>query len=99
LTKKIVREKLEIFKLHEALIAINELISFGDKYVNDNEIWKETESKKDILLGLVVILDNVSALLAPFLPQTAETIQKSIIWTDHKTLIVEKSGALFPRLN
>ena len=99
LTKKTVHEKLETFRLHEALIAINELISFGDKYVNDNEIWKETESKKDILLGLVVILDNVSALLAPFLPQTAETIQKSIIWTDHKTLIVEKSGALFPRLN
>lgn len=99
LTKKTVHEKLGTFKLHEALIAINELVSFGDKYVNDNEIWKDPESKKDILLGLVVILDNVSALLSPFLPKTAETIQKSIIWTDQKTLRVEKSEALFPRLN
>lgn len=98
-TKTVVDEKIHAFRLHEAIGAINELISFGDKYVNDHEVWKETDSKKKEILNLIVILDNVAAFLKPFLPETAEKISKSINWLDRKNLEVRKGESLFPRLN
>lgn len=97
--KKRVDQKIHEFRLHEAIGAINELISFGDKYVNDHEAWKETDSKKQEILSLVVILDNVAGLLKPFLPETAEKISQSIVWIDGKNLEVKKGAVLFPRLS
>lgn len=98
-TKKTIDSKLTEFRIHEAVAAIDELISFGDRYVNENEVWKETESKKEIIINLIVILDNAASFLKPFLPETAEKIEKSIKWVDKKTLTVEKGEVLFPRLD
>ncbi len=98
-TRKIIDLKLSEFRIHEAVAAIDELISFGDRYVNENEVWKETESKKKIIINLIVILDNVASFLKPFLPETAEKIEKSIKWVDEKDLMVRKGEILFPRLN
>ena len=97
-TKEVIDEKIHAFRLHEAIGAINELVSFGDKYVNDHEVWKETDSKKKEILNLIVTLDNVAAFLRPFLPETAEKISKSINWLDKKNLEVRKGESLFPRL-
>ncbi|TSC82743.1 MAG: methionyl-tRNA synthetase [Parcubacteria group bacterium Gr01-1014_20] len=96
--RNLLDKKIHEFKLHEAIGAINELISFGDKYVNDHEVWKEAESKKKEILNLVVILDNVAGLLKPFLPETAGKISQSIVWIDDKNLEVKKGAVLFPRL-
>lgn len=98
LTKKQVDEKIHAFRLHEAVLAINELISLGDKYVNDHQVWKDTESKKKEILNLIVILDNVASLLLPFLPEISEKISKSINWLDKSNLEVKKGAVLFPRL-
>lgn len=98
-TRKIIDLKLSEFRIHEAVAAIDELISFGDRYVNENEVWKETESKNKIIINLIVILDNVASFLKPFLPETAEKIEKSIKWVDEKDLMVRKGEILFPRLN
>ncbi len=97
-TKKQVDEKIHAFRLHEAVSAINELISLGDKYVNDHEVWKDTENKKKEILNLVAILDNVAGLLLPFLPETSEKISKSINWINKNTLEVVRGAGLFPRL-
>ena len=94
-----VDEKLIDFKIHEAIIAINDLISFGDKYINDNEIWKETKQKEDKLFNAVVILDNVASLYQSFLPETSWNIAKNIVWPDEKVLEVKKGAVLFPRLS
>ena len=94
----LIDEKIHAFRLHEAIGAINELISFGDKYVNDHEVWKDTDSKKKEILNLIVLLDNVAAFLTPFLPETAEKISKSINWLDKKNLEIKKGAGLFPRL-
>ncbi len=96
--KKLVEEKIHAFRLHEAIGAIPELISFGDKYVNEHEVWKDTENKKDKVLNLAVILDNVSSLLKPFLPETAGKIEKNIHWLNEKNLEIKKGEVLFPRL-
>lgn len=93
-----VDEKIHEFKLNEAVFAINELIALGDRYVNDHEVWKDTNSKKKEILNLVVILNSVAALLSPFLPETAEKILKSINWLDKNSFEAQKSAGLFPRL-
>ncbi|MCH7759745.1 class I tRNA ligase family protein, partial [Patescibacteria group bacterium] len=94
-TKKIVNQKLEEFKFHEALMSIWELISYGDIYINNKEPWKKHDSK--VMFNLVVILDNVASLLKPFLPQTSEKITQSIKWKDN-VLRIKKLEILFPRL-
>lgn len=97
------REKVygatENFKLHEALAALWGLISFGDAYVNEKKPWaiEDAKAKEAAIFNLVVILDNVAALLQPFLPETSEKITQCIKW-DGNTLKIEKAEKLFPRL-
>lgn len=98
-TKIAVEEKIHAFRLHEALTAINGLISFGDKYVNEHEVWKDTESKKDKVLNLIVLVDAVADLIRPFLPETAEKISKCIVWSGKEELEVKKGKVLFLRLS
>jgi len=99
--KKAVEENLDKFKFNEASAAIWELISFGDKYVNEKQPWNIRHQTSDFRLqtitNLIVILDNVAALLKPFLPETAEKITKAINWEGDK-LQVKKIASLFPRL-
>lgn len=99
-TKKTVEEKINSFKLNEAMQAIMALVAFGDFYVNKNEVWaiKDQGLKKKAIFNLIVILDNVSAALSPFLPETAEKITKRIIWKGNK-LEIKKGEVLFPRLS
>lgn len=99
-TRRTAEQKIREFKLHEALTAIWNLISFGDEYVNKNQIWAITDEneKKEKIFNLIVILDNVAALLKPFLPASAEKIEKSIHWFNTNHLQVKKMPILFPRL-
>jgi len=99
--KKLAGQKLEEFKLHEALEVIWALIHFGDQYVNAKKPWAKELAEGDrrsAIYNALVILDNVAALLAPFLPETSEKITKAIKWED-KNLRVEKFGVLFPRID
>ena len=99
-TRKLVYQKLEEFKFNEALAAIWDLISFGDAYVNDKKPWDTAivkDQRSKIILNLVIILDNVAALLKPFLPETAEKITSAIAW-EGDSLRAKKIGSLFPRL-
>ena len=77
------------------------LVAFGDFYVNKNEVWaiKDQGLKKKAIFNLIVILDNVSAVLLPFLPKTAEKITQNIQWLGDKTLEIKKGEVLFPRLS
>lgn len=95
----VVYQRTEEFKFHEALAAIWELIAYGDAYVSRTEPWDiEYEEKKDqAIFNLVVILDNVAALLRPFMPGTAEKITHHIEWHGNK-LRIKKGEVLFPRL-
>jgi len=95
--KKMFEKKIEEYKFHEALISIWDLISFGDRYVNENKPW-ETKNKK-IIVSLVVILDNIGALIEPFLPETASKIKNSIQWPFDNILKITKLETLFPRLH
>lgn len=97
--KELVFQKLGGFKFNEAAKEIWDLISFGDTYVNKTEVWaiKDEKIQNKTIFNLIVILDNVAALLKPFLPETSERITKSIVW-QNKTLFVKKPEILFPRI-
>lgn len=99
-TQKIVDAKIKDFKLHEALAAIWELISFGDKYINENKPWAKSlsaNSKSQIVGNTLYILENVAKLLKPFLPETAEKILGAIQHSG-ENIEVNKLPPLFPRL-
>lgn len=98
-TKNAVDQKVEEFRLNEAISAVWGLIGFGDKYLNENEVWKisDTGEKSEKLANLVGILVNVAELLKIFLPQTAEKIFSQFDIEDSKCT-VKKVETLFPRL-
>ncbi len=88
-TKKIADQKLEEFKPNEALGAIWDLIAFGDKYINQTQVWKipDSKTKIQIVSNLAAILNSVADILSPFMPETSDKISR-----------LEKGGILFPRL-
>lgn len=98
-TKKITIDKLSELKFNEVISAIWNLISFGDNYINTNKPWaiEDLEKKKRIIFNMVVVLDNIAALLQSFLPETSLKITENIIWSENE-LEIKKAGILFPRL-
>jgi methionyl-tRNA synthetase len=98
--KKAVEENLERFRFHEALGAIRELVAFGDGFVNESRPWaeKDGEKKKTSVFDLIAILDNVAAMLLPFIPASASKITGNIIWSGSK-LETKKGEVLFPRFS
>ena len=103
-TQKKYKEALDNFKFNEALKSIWELISFCDKYINEEKPWEEKDEKakiknQKVINDLLFVLGEIADLLLPFLPQTAEKIKKQIE-IDKKTgeLKNKKSPLLFPRL-
>lgn len=93
---KITYEKsINEFKFNEALIAIWELISWCDKYINETKPWsaktpEEINNAKEVLNDLLFTINEISDLLNPFLPSTSQKI-KEILESGN-------SSILFPRL-
>lgn len=89
-TKKKVYSSLDSFKFNEGLKHIWELISLCDKYIGEEKPWEDIEGKRKVIENVLFVLDNISDLLYPFLPNVSEEI-KEIIKT-------KKKKNLFPRL-
>ena len=84
------KKSLEDFKFNDALISIWDLVHFCDKYINQEKPWEGKDNALLVISDIMFALDNISELLLPFLPETAEKIKKSL---KGKT-----SEILFPRL-
>ncbi len=95
-TKQKIAKETEGYRFNEALASVWGLISFGDAYVNTNKPWETGDVQ--VIYDLVVILDNVAALILPFLPETASKIIGSINWSGSE-LKIKKGGNLFPRVS
>lgn len=98
-TRRTVDEKMAAFKFSDALAAIWEAISFGDRYVNEKKVWeiKDDALRAQELFNLVSLLDNIAALLPPFMPEVSKKITAAIEWHDG-ILKVHKPEILFPRI-
>lgn len=99
-TREGVNKKLDAYKFHEALALIWGLISFGDLYVNEKKPWAiaDKKEKQKVILNLLVLLDNISALVFPFMPDTSEKMTNCIVWENGNVLKVKKITQLFPRI-
>jgi methionyl-tRNA synthetase len=96
--ERTIKEKVDAFRLHEAIGAIWEVVTFGDLYVNEMTPWKlEGEEKKKAMANLLFILESVTQLLESFLPDTAEKIAKNIERNNGR-MEITKGENLFPRL-
>jgi len=90
--KKIYKKLMGEFKLYEALDSIWQLISTCDKYLEKNKPWMPIAPKERniVLSNILITIEEIADLIAPFLLETSEKIKKQI-----KT---GKSEILFPRL-
>ncbi len=74
--------KLDKFQIDKALEYIWEKVSEDNKYIEDNKPWElaKSDEKKfgEVMQKLLNDLGLISRLLLPFLPETAEKIQKAL---------------------
>ncbi len=92
---------LKDFKFNEALMAVWELIGFCDQYIEKNRIWEKPEEKNACVACLLYSVAEITKMLEPFLPETADKIlcQLRLKTEGAKcSFDIEKGEALFPRL-
>lgn len=113
-----VEKYLDELQFAKALTSLWRLVSRANKYIDETAPWVlgKDESKKDrlacVIYNLCETLRIISVLLTPFMPQTAESIQKQIgvsenevTWDStqsfgvHKGSGISKGENLFPRLD
>lgn len=95
-----VEERLQQFRFPDALAAVWETISFGDRYVNEEKVWAEKDdaARRQKLFNLVWLLLKIGEALAPFLPATSGKISESITEDAMGGFKVKRGDALFPRV-
>ncbi len=108
-------EQLDRFAFDEALKTLWKLISRANKYIDETEPWKLGKENNAARLDTVLrtlweVLRDVSVLLAPFMPDTAEKMTaqlgiepiKRIDWAWGKVncpVTIARGENLFPRLD
>ena len=95
-TQREYRKALDDFKFNEALKEIWKLISFCDKYIEEERPWEIENTKhktknKKVIEDLLFALSVIAQMLKPFLPETSEKIIQQL-----KTR--RKGEILFPRI-
>ncbi len=109
-----VESSLENFRLREALKNAMDLARLGNKYLADTEPWSlyktDPERVKTILNISLQITANLSSLMAPFLPNTAQRLcefvniqpipweeigKENLLKPGHK---IQKAGLLFEKI-
>jgi methionyl-tRNA synthetase len=73
-----ISEKFEKFELHNALEEIWKFVRLSNKYVNDNEPWKNEENRDVVLYNLLEALRIISILVSSFIPETSLEINKQL---------------------
>lgn len=86
------------FQLYEALLIIWDRISYFNKYIDKKAPWilireKKLDKLKEILYNIHIGLKEIVFLLKPFMPQTAEEIEKNL------KKKIKRKRVLFSRIN
>jgi len=83
-------EFIESFKFNSALACIWVVVANYDQFLSEQKPWEWKDNASEVISDCMLALAEISDMLAPFLPQTAEKMQKA--------LEKKESVALFPRL-
>lgn len=84
---------IDKYRFDEALGMIWKSIKLTDEVINKNSLWKDTSEKLRILEDCVEEIRFIAYWLKPFLPETAEKIEKQF-----KGPKIKSGEPLFPRL-
>jgi len=84
------KKALDNFRFNEVLIAVWELISFCDKYIEKERPWEKSKNQKEVISNLLFAISNIAEMLQPFLPETSEKI--------FRQLKTQKSKPIFPKV-
>jgi methionyl-tRNA synthetase len=87
-TRKTWEKALDEFKFNEALVSIWDLISFCDKYIEEEKPWENRNQK--VISNLLFVIEEIGKMLEPFLPETSKKIFEQIK--------IQKMEPLFPRI-
>ncbi len=90
--KASVEENFNHYEIKLAADVINELSTFGNKYIDDHKPWLETDNAKVelVLNNLSYLLSVVNDLYTPILPETTEKAKNAL---ERREVII-----LFPKL-
>ena len=98
-----VGESISKRKFRESLNKLMNLARFGNQYLDKNEPWKKIKEDKksagEVLGQSMIIISALSSMLEPFLPNSAERLQK-VIFNEKKNnwnLILPISGDKFDK--
>ncbi len=85
---------LDNFRFNQAIKRVRQFITQADKYVNEHQVWQqEDKAQQASLQKLIDQIRRIALHLEPFLPQTAEIIEKQF-----KGPKIKAEKPLFPRL-
>lgn len=87
---------MEQYCPQDALSALWQLIGFGDKYIEQNRPWdlSKNDSRRynEVIGTLLEILRHISKMITPFMPQTAEAIERHLgIGDEQRALSIDQS--------
>lgn len=89
-----VKNSIESFKFDEALQIIWDNVRKCDQIINEKEVWKlKGKEKENALIYLVKEIRQIAYDLKPFLPETAEKIEKQFSGPK-----IKSEEPLFPRI-
>jgi methionyl-tRNA synthetase len=77
---------LDDFKFNEALSSIWNLVHLADNYIEEKKPWEKKEESKEVIEDVLFIICELSELIFPFLPETAEKIKKQLQNKEKETL-------------
>ena len=109
-TEEKCRKAVEEFRLHEALAAVWDLLTYANSFIDFHKPWAKDDAPNHLLKTLTTTLGiilNAAWLIKPFLPETAEKIYKTFgsnLWSSQdqrlggQKFVVTKIEPLFPRL-
>ena len=92
---------IETYKFREALTELMNLARLGNKYLTDNEPWKQIktdpERVKTVMAVSLQIVAHLAILSEPFLPFSAKKLQKMIglkfnMWDDAENTVLLTEG-------
>ena len=77
---KEIAESIEKIEFRNASNKIIELLDYANKYYDDKKPWIQFKENKEefdnIIYTCAVIIANISNIIEPFMPETAEKIRK-----------------------
>jgi methionyl-tRNA synthetase len=90
---KEIQKHLDSFRFDFAIEVIWKKVASLDKEIDKNKLWENTSKKKEILVDIIQEIRQIAFDLKPFLPETAEKIEKQL-----KGPKIKSAKSLFPRI-